>query len=185
MISGIGVVNTVIIIRYLTHPGTPLDPLRAKRKLTTFTALKKVTNMSGQITFTMIKPGAVKKSYTGAILDKIVAGGFHIAAMKMVQLTIAEAEGFYAVHRERPFFPNLVEFMASGPIVLAVLQKDNAVEDFRKLIGATDPAKAEIGTIRKLYGDDLQSNAVHGSDSDANAEIEASYFFATSERFLK
>lgn len=141
--------------------------------------------MNGNITFTMIKPGAVQKGYTGAILEKIMAGGFHVAALKMAQLTLAEAEGFYAVHRERPFFRDLVTFMTSGPIVLAVLQKDNAVEDFRKLIGATDPAKADAGTIRKLYGDDVQSNAVHGSDSDANAAIEAAYFFATSERFMK
>jgi nucleoside-diphosphate kinase len=141
--------------------------------------------MNGKITFTMIKPGAVQKGYAGAILEKFASGGFRITAMKMVRLTISEAEGFYAVHKERPFFRSLVEFMASGPIVLAVLEKDNAVEDFRKLIGATDPAKADAGTIRKLYGDDLQSNAVHGSDSDANAEIEAAYFFATSERFMK
>ncbi|MFN8207077.1 MAG: nucleoside-diphosphate kinase [Bacteroidales bacterium] len=141
--------------------------------------------MSGKVTFTMIKPGAVKKGYTGAILEKFISGGFHIAAMKMVQLTTAEAEGFYAVHRERPFYRDLVNFMTSGPIVLAVLEKGNAVEDFRKLIGATDPAKAEAGTIRKLYGDDVQSNAVHGSDSDENAAIEAAYFFASSERFSK
>jgi nucleoside-diphosphate kinase len=141
--------------------------------------------MSGKVTFTMIKPGAVKKGYSGAILEKFISGGFHIGAMKMVQLTTAEAEGFYAVHRERPFYRDLVNFMTSGPIVLAVLEKENAVEDFRKLIGATDPAKADAGTIRKLYGDDVQSNAVHGSDSDENAAIEAAYFFASSERFSK
>lgn len=139
--------------------------------------------MTGKFTFTIIKPDAVKNGYIGKILADITAGGFGISSMKMLQLTRNEAEGFYAVHKERPFFQSLVEFMTSGPIVVAVLKKDNAVEDFRKLIGSTDPAKADEGTIRKKYAESLQANAVHGSDSDENAAIEASYFFATSERF--
>jgi nucleoside-diphosphate kinase len=109
--------------------------------------------------------------------------GFRITAMKMLQLTENEAKNFYLVHKERPFYNDLVEFMVSGPIVVAILEKENAVEDYRRLIGATDPAKADEGTIRKLYAESVQANAVHGSDSDDNARIEASFFFPTSERF--
>jgi nucleoside-diphosphate kinase len=139
--------------------------------------------MSGNFTFTMIKPDAVQRGYIGNILADMGKGGFKISAMKMLQLTRNEAETFYSVHKERPFYKDLVEFMTSGPIVVAVLTKENAVESFRKLIGATDPAKAEEGTIRKKYAQSMQANAVHGSDSDENAAIEASFFFATSERF--
>ena len=139
--------------------------------------------MTGNITFTIIKPKAVSKGYTGPILDKISESGFKISAMKMLQLTQKEAETFYEVHKERPFYGELVEFMGSGPIVVAILEKDNAVEDYRKLIGATDPSKAEEGTIRKLYAESLQANAVHGSDSDENAAIEATFVFSSSDRF--
>ena len=139
--------------------------------------------MSGNITFTIIKPEAVGKGYIGPILQKISESGFEISALKMLQLTRKEAETFYEVHKERPFYYDLVEFMISGPIVVGVLKKENAVEDYRLLIGATDPAKAEEGTIRKLYAESLQANAVHGSDSDENAAVEASFFFSTSDRF--
>lgn len=139
--------------------------------------------MAGHITFTIIKPTAVSKGYTGPILNMISESGFKISALKMLQLTRKEAETFYEVHRERPFYNDLVEFMVSGPIVVGILEKENAVESYRRLIGATDPAKAEEGTIRKLYAESVQANAVHGSDSDENASIEASFFFATSERF--
>jgi nucleoside-diphosphate kinase len=139
--------------------------------------------MAGKITFTMIKPSAVKKNYSGAILDKIIAGGFRVKAMKMTHFSREQAEQFYGIHRERPFFGELVEYMTSGPIIAAILEKDNAVEDYRKYIGATNPANAAEGTIRKMYGEDVQANAVHGSDSDENAEIEAAYFFSTFERF--
>lgn len=139
--------------------------------------------MTGKITFTIIKPRAVEKGFIGPILDKIHEGGFKISALKMIQLTQSEAERFYAVHSERPFYGELVEFMTSGPIVVAILEKENAVEDYRKLIGATDPSKADEGTIRKLYAESVQANAVHGSDSDENAEIESSFFFSTVDRF--
>lgn len=139
--------------------------------------------MNGNFTFTIVKPDAVKNGYIGKILADITNGGFKISAMKMLQLTRNEAETFYSIHKERPFFTSLVEFMISGPIVVAVLEKSNAVEDFRKLIGATDPSKADEGTIRKKYAQSMQANAVHGSDSDENAAIEAGFFFATSERF--
>ena len=139
--------------------------------------------MSGKITFTIIKPQAVKNGHIGPILNKISEGGFKIAALKMLHLTRSEAETFYEVHRERPFYGSLVDFMLSGPIVVCILEKENAVEDYRKLIGATDPAKAEEGTIRKLYAESLQANAVHGSDSDENAAHEATFFFPISERF--
>ncbi len=139
--------------------------------------------MSGKITFTIVKPQAVKNGYTGPILNKISEGGFRISALKMLHLTRGEAEAFYNVHRERPFFGSLVDFMISGPIVVGILEKENAVEDYRRLIGATDPAKAEEGTIRKQYAESLQANAVHGSDSDENAVFEASFFFPLSERF--
>ncbi|RMG80902.1 MAG: nucleoside-diphosphate kinase [Bacteroidetes bacterium] len=139
--------------------------------------------MSGNITFTMIKPEAVEKGHTGAILEKINAAGFRIVAMKMTRLSQQEAGKFYEVHKERPFYGELVEYMSSGPIVAAVLEKENAVQDFRKLIGATDPAEAEEGTIRKLYAESKAKNAIHGSDSDENAQIEARFFFSTREMF--
>jgi nucleoside-diphosphate kinase len=139
--------------------------------------------MAGHFTFTIIKPRAVANGYIGPILNKIAEGGFRISALKMLQLNRIEAQRFYEVHRERPFYNDLVEFMISGPIVVGVIEKENAVEDYRKLIGATDPAKAEEGTIRKLYAESLQANAVHGSDSDENAAREVSFFFPTSERF--
>lgn len=131
----------------------------------------------------MIKPDAVEKGYIGAILQKITAAGFKIVAMKYTQLSQRDAETFYAVHNERPFFGELVEFMTRGPIVAAVLEKDNAVEDFRALIGATNPADAAEGTIRKLYASSVAENAVHGSDSDENAEIESNFHFAGREIF--
>ena len=139
--------------------------------------------MAGNITFTIIKPKAVSKGHIGPILNMIHENGFRVSAMKMLWLTRGEAEGFYEVHKDRPFFRDLVEFMISGPIVVSILEKENAVEDYRKLIGATDPEKAEEGTIRKLYAESLQANAVHGSDSDENAEKEASFFFPIMERF--
>ncbi|TNE82302.1 MAG: nucleoside-diphosphate kinase [Bacteroidetes bacterium] len=139
--------------------------------------------MAGMITFTMIKPDAVRNGHTGKILDQIISNGFQIRAMKYVHLSEAKAGEFYAVHRERPFFKDLVEFMTSGPIVAAVLEKDNAVADFRTLIGATNPAEAAEGTIRNLYAKSIDANAIHGSDSDENAAIEASFFFSAFERF--
>ena len=139
--------------------------------------------MAGNTTFTMIKPCAVKDGHIGEILAMINKGGFRISAMKMVHLSKSQAQKFYGVHRERPFFNDLVEFMSSGHIVAAVLEKDNAVEDFRKLIGATDPSKAEDGTVRKRFAKSVQENAVHGSDSDENAAIEAGFFFSQRDRF--
>ncbi|MCF8227187.1 MAG: nucleoside-diphosphate kinase [Bacteroidales bacterium] len=139
--------------------------------------------MKGNITFTMIKPTAVSKGYSAPILNMIHENGFRISAMKMLQLTENDAKEFYAVHKERPFYSDLVGFMSSGPIIAAILEKDNAVEDYRKLIGATDPAKAEEGTIRKLYAATVQENAVHGSDSDENAEAEGIFFFSMKDRF--
>lgn len=139
--------------------------------------------MAGNTTFTIVKPRAVSKGYTGPILNMIHDAGFRISAMKMLQLTENEARTFYAVHKERPFYGDLVEFMVSGPIVVAILEKENAVEDYRNLIGATDPSKAEEGTIRKLYAESVQANAVHGSDSDENAGIEGAFFFSTAEKF--
>ncbi len=139
--------------------------------------------MSGNLTFTMIKPDAVEDNYIGGILDKICGAGFKIKAMKYTQLSTAQAGKFYEVHKERPFYGELVEFMSRGPIVAAVLEKDNAVADFRTLIGATNPANAADGTIRKQYARSVGENAVHGSDSDENALIEASFFFSQLERF--
>ena len=139
--------------------------------------------MTGKYTFTIIKPKAVEKSYIGPILNKIAEAGFRIVALKMLQLTRGEAQKFYEVHKERPFYNELVDFMTSGPIVVSVLEKENAVEEYRKLIGATDPSKAEEGTIRKLYATSMTANAVHGSDSDENAELEATFFFPSCERF--
>lgn len=131
----------------------------------------------------MIKPDAVANGHIGKILDKITETGFSIVAMKYTRLSEETAGKFYDIHRERPFFKDLVGFMSSGPIVAAVLQKDNAVEDFRKLIGATDPKKAEPGTIRNLFAESIEANAVHGSDSNENAAIEAGFFFNQFERF--
>ncbi|WP_018676619.1 nucleoside-diphosphate kinase [Riemerella columbina] len=139
--------------------------------------------MSGNITFTMIKPDAVSDGYIGNILEKITEAGFKIKAMKLTQLTVADAKKFYEVHAERPFYGELVDFMSSGPIVAAVLEKENAVEDFRTLIGATNPADAAEGTIRKLYARSVGENAVHGSDSDENAQIEAAFHFSGREIF--
>jgi len=139
--------------------------------------------MNGNFTFSIIKPNAVRTGKTGPILAMINEAGFEIAAMKMVKMTLEQAQSFYAVHKERPFFDGLVEFMTSGPVFVMVLRHENAVEEFRKLIGATDPAKAEPGTIRKLFAVSVQMNAVHGSDSDENAEKEACFFFSTFERF--
>lgn len=139
--------------------------------------------MTTNQTFTMIKPDAVAAGHTGAILDQIIKGGFKIVAMKYLALTKERAGEFYAVHKARPFYGELVDFMSSGPIVAAILEKDNAVEDFRKLIGATDPAKADKGTIRSLYAQSIGANAIHGSDSDENAGIEGSFFFSAFERF--
>ena len=135
-------------------------------------------------TFTMIKPDAFSKNHAGAILDQIIKGGFRIVAMKLTRLSAEKAGEFYAIHRQRPFFGELVDFMASGPIVAAILEKDNAVADFRKLIGATDPAKADAGTIRKLYAASVGENAIHGSDSDENARIESDFFFSALERVV-
>ena len=134
-------------------------------------------------TFTMVKPDATAKGYTGAILDMMLKAGFSIKAMKWTKLTAEQAGEFYAVHKERPFYGELVEFMSSGPIVAAILEKENAVADFRTLIGATNPANAEEGTIRKKYAASVGENAVHGSDSDENALIEGSFFFSGLERF--
>jgi nucleoside-diphosphate kinase len=139
--------------------------------------------MTGKRTFTMIKPSAVKSGFTGKILDMFGEAGFRMVSMKYTQLTPAQAASFYEVHKERSFYNDLVEFMSSGPIVAAILEKNNAVEDFRKLIGATDPSKAEPGTVRSLYGSNVQENAVHGSDSDENALIEGNFFFSAFERF--
>ncbi len=139
--------------------------------------------MAGNITFTMIKPKAVENGHIGNILAKIIEGGFKIKAMKYLRLTKEQAMSFYAVHKERPFYNELTDFMSSGPIVAAILEKDNAVEDYRKLIGATNPAEAAEGTIRKLYATDIQANAVHGSDSDENAQIESNFFFSQLERY--
>ncbi|MDH3381577.1 MAG: nucleoside-diphosphate kinase [Flavobacteriaceae bacterium] len=134
-------------------------------------------------TFTMIKPDAVENGHIGAILAKINEAGFKIVAMKMTQMSRRDAQLFYAIHSERPFFESLVEFMVSGPVIAAILEKDNAVTDFRKLIGATNPADAEDGTIRKLFATSIQNNAIHGSDSDENALIESEFHFATREIF--
>lgn len=135
------------------------------------------------ITFTMIKPDAVGNGHTGKIIDHIINAGFKIKAMKYIWLTQEQAGKFYAVHSERPFYNDLVSFMTSGPIVAAVLEKSNAVADFRTVIGATDPQKADAGTIRNLYAKSIDANAIHGSDSDENANIESNFFFNSFERF--
>jgi nucleoside-diphosphate kinase len=131
----------------------------------------------------MLKPDSLENGFVGPIIDKITASGFKIIAMKMVRLSRADARDFYAIHKDRPFFDELVEFMVRGPIIVAILEKDNAVEDFRALIGATNPAEAAEGTIRKLYAKSISENAIHGSDSDENALIEGSYHFSGREIF--
>lgn len=140
-------------------------------------------HMKGNITLTMIKPEAVRNGHTGHILAKITEGGFGIVAMKYLKLTREQAEKFYEVHSERPFYKDLVEFMTSGPIVAAILEKVNAVEAYRTYIGSTNPKDAAPGTVRALYGTNIQENAVHGSDSDENAAREASFFFSELERY--
>ena len=139
--------------------------------------------MATNRTFTMLKPDAVENGYIGAILEMINSAGFRIVALKKTQMTKADAEAFYAIHSERPFFGELVEFMTRGPIVAAILEKENAVEDFRTLIGATNPADAAEGTIRKKYAASVGENAVHGSDSDENAAIEGAFHFSGREMF--
>ena len=139
--------------------------------------------MAGKQTFTMIKPSTFAANHTGAILKMINEAGFVIKAMKITKLSTEQAGAFYEVHKERPFYGSLVNFMSSGPIVAAILEKENAVEDYRKLIGATNPANAADGTIRKLFAISMEENAVHGSDSDENAIIESDFFFSKTERF--
>lgn len=131
----------------------------------------------------MIKPDAVANGHAGKILDQIIQAGFKVVALKYTLLSEERAGDFYGIHRERPFFNDLVSFMTSGPIYAAILEKDNAIEDFRKLIGATDPQKADAGTIRNLFAKSIDANAIHGSDSDENAEIEGNFFFGADERF--
>ncbi len=139
--------------------------------------------MTTNRTFTMIKPDAVANGHAGKILDHIIQAGYKVVALKYTHLSAEKAGEFYAVHNERPFYKDLVDFMISGPIYAAILEKDNAVEDFRKVIGATDPSKAEAGTIRNLFAKSIDANAIHGSDSDENAAIEGNFFFAENERF--
>ena len=137
--------------------------------------------MTANRTFTMIKPDAVENGHIGAILEKITSAGFKIIAMKYTQLSRRDAQQFYDIHRDRPFFGELIQFMTRGPIVSAILEKDNAVDDFRALIGATNPTEAAEGTIRKLFAKDIGENAIHGSDSDENAAIEGSFHFSGRE----
>lgn len=139
--------------------------------------------MNDDITFSIIKPDALGRGYAGRILARITEAGFTIAALKMLYINRMQAEEFYSVHRERPFYPGLVEFMSSGPVIVMVLRHENAVEEFRRLIGSTDPAKADRGTIRAEFGTDVKTNAVHGSDSPENALREARFFFSTIEIF--
>ncbi len=139
--------------------------------------------MAGTLTFTMIKPDAFEAGNSGAIIKLIEEAGFSIKAAKLTKLTAERAGQFYEVHKERPFYNDLVAYMSSGPIIAMVLEKENAVEDFRKLIGATNPAEAAEGTIRKLFAKSIEANAVHGSDSDENAAIEANFYFSRTERF--
>lgn len=139
--------------------------------------------MAGNITFTLIKPDAVENNYIGPILAKINEAGFRIKALKYTRMSREQAARFYAVHKERAFFNDLINYMSSGPVVAAILEKENAVEDFRRLIGATDPAKAAPGTIRNLFAKTIEANAIHGSDSDENAQIESSFFFSQLECF--
>ena len=135
------------------------------------------------ITFTMLKPDSVRNGNIGAILDKIIKSGFKIKAMKFTKMSNEKAGDFYAIHRERPFFNDLIEYMTSGPIVAAILEKENAVNDFRDLIGSTNPENAEAGTIRKMFAKSISENAIHGSDSDENAKIECEFHFSSQEIF--
>tara|TARA_Y100000739_G_scaffold48290_1_gene37714 strand:+ start:707 stop:1123 length:417 start_codon:yes stop_codon:yes gene_type:complete len=135
------------------------------------------------ITFTMLKPDSVRNGNIGAILDKIIKSGFKIKAMKFTKMSNEKAGDFYAIHRERPFFNDLIEYMTSGPIVAAILEKENAVNDFRNLIGSTNPEDAEAGTIRKMFAKSISENAIHGSDSDENAKIECEFHFSSQEIF--
>jgi nucleoside-diphosphate kinase len=139
--------------------------------------------MAGNITLTMIKPEAVRRNLTGPILAQINQGGYVILAMKYLKLSREQAMNFYEIHRDKQFYNDLVEFMSSGPIVAAILKKENAVDEYRKFIGSTNPKDAAPGTIRALYGTNIQENAVHGSDSDKNAIIESGFFFSQLERF--
>lgn len=139
--------------------------------------------MSGTKTLTIIKPGAVSNEYIGPILAKLNSVGFHISALKFFRLTRSQAQNFYAIHKDRDFFDSLIDFMTSGPVVVAILEREKAVREYRRLIGATDPTKAEAGTIRKMFAESIERNAVHGSDSDENAEKECDFFFARSERY--
>jgi len=141
--------------------------------------------MAGTKTLTIIKPGAVSHEYIGPILAKINEAGFHISAMRLFRLSRIQASNFYAVHKEKPFYKSLIEFMTSGPVVVAILEKTNAVSEYRKLIGHTDPTKAQRGTIRRMFAESMERNAVHGSDSDENAIKECDFFFSMSERFSK
>ena len=140
-------------------------------------------NKMSNTTLMMIKPDAIENGHIGNILEKVTSAGFSIKALKLTQLTVNDAESFYRVHKERPFFGELVNFMTRGPIVAAILEKENAVSDFRTLIGSTNPAEAAEGTLRKLYATSMGENAVHGSDSDENAALEASFHFSQTERF--
>jgi nucleoside-diphosphate kinase len=151
-------------------------------KPSSLSSRRKTKNMSNR-TFTMIKPDAMRNGHAGAILDKIIKAGFRVVALKQTKLSEEKAGAFYAVHKERPFYGELVSFMSSGIIIAAILEKENAVADFRTLIGATDPSKADEGTIRKQFATSLGENAVHGSDSDENAQIEGSFFFSGLEQF--
>ena len=140
--------------------------------------------MQKDFTFSIIKPNAVRTGKIGPILAKINEGGFEIVAMRMVKMTIPQAESFYSIHKGKPFYERLIEYMTSGPVVVMILKHENAVDEFRKLIGATDPAKADPGTIRKLFAVSVQMNAVHGSDSVENAVTEANFFFSGFDRFF-
>jgi nucleoside-diphosphate kinase len=153
------------------------------KKRTFASKIKKSIKMTSNTTFTMIKPDAVADGHIGNILAMITNAGFKIVSLKLTQLTVSDAKAFYAVHAARPFYGELVDFMSSGPIVAAILEKDNAVEDFRKLIGATNPAEAAEGTIRKKYARSLGENAVHGSDSNENAAIESAFHFSGREHY--
>ena len=137
--------------------------------------------MKNTRTFTMIKPDAIQKNYAGPIIEHIEKAGFKIIAMKLKQLSIEQAQQFYKIHEESPFFNDLIQYITSGPIIAAILEKDNAVDDFRKLIGATNPAEADEGTIRRLYAKSIDANAIHGSDSNENAEIESNFHFDEKE----
>tara|TARA_B100001063_G_C16654378_1_gene497660 strand:+ start:149 stop:571 length:423 start_codon:yes stop_codon:yes gene_type:complete len=139
--------------------------------------------MKNNRTFTMLKPDSIEKGNIGSILEKITASGFRVVAMKLTQLTVHDAEKFYDIHKDRPFFADLVGYMTRGPIVAAVLEKDNAVDDFRALIGSTNPAEAAEGTIRNMFADSISENAIHGSDSNENAAIESAFHFSNREIF--